>query len=343
MFDVEFLVPVCGRLKHRLADFKRYGLANSKNRSVKLTLIVSGELINDLDSGWPAGFSVNIVESKSSNFIGNLYRYYVDLDPSNLDFRWFVRLDDDSCTDVDGLLTNLDRFFDDSCPRYLGDLNAFHCARAGGELVAYNQYRSLLGPYDRFVDLMQNEVECGIMSASAVAKMIKNEASRQLLETRSDISGGFGDCVVAIAAAMSGVWPVNCPFVTKDPLIHEFSLLGGIRNHIHRVCRPESDGSPWGRPGSEAFTLLTKVVDASPNKVEASLVGKRLLIENSESVRLLEFLDGYKAKSKTEKNVLNWYEHAGQVLVLQECSVVERLKVHETGKISLEGSSITEL
>jgi len=30
MFDVEFVVPVCGRFSSRLADFKKYGLVKAR-------------------------------------------------------------------------------------------------------------------------------------------------------------------------------------------------------------------------------------------------------------------------------------------------------------------------
>jgi hypothetical protein len=343
MFDVEFLIPVCAKFAHRLDDFKRYGLVNRGNRSVLVSLVLSNESISGLDRGWPEGFSVEVVENKSSNFVGNLYRYYTGLNPASPRARWLIRLDDDSCTDVDGFLSNLDRFYDDSCPRYLGDLNVFHGAIAGGERLPYDRYSSLLGDYESFAPHMQNEVECGVMSASAVATMLRNESSMGLLRKRAELEGGFGDCVVAIAASMAGVWPVNCPFITRHPLIHEFSLLGGIRNHIHKVYRLSPGESPWGKSTPEGFTLLTKVLDASPNEKELSLAGKRFLLEGASVVRLFEFMDGYRAKSKTEDKKLNWYENEGEILILCEGVIVDRLRIDESGRLTAEGMSVMEI
>lgn len=343
MFDMEVLAPVCGRFRQRIDDFKRYGLVNLGGRSVLLNLVVSNERIEGLESGWPEGVEAKVLNNESPNHIANLYRFYTQLDPSVTRARWLVRLDDDSCTDVDGLLSNLDRFYDWEAPFYLGDLNKFHAARCGGEHVPFEHYRSLLGEFEPIVDLMQNEVECGIMSAAAVSKVMGNERSRLLLHKRASLEGGFGDCVVALASAMAGVWPIDCPFLTHQPLIHEFSLFGGPRNHIHQISRVPEGENFWGRASPECFTLLTKRVDDDPSELERSLAGRRFLMEAPDAVRIVEFMDGYVARIKLEHRRFNWYESRGEVLLIDATEIIHRFRVLDDGSLSCEGHSVREI
>lgn len=343
MFDMEILVPVCGRFRRRIDDFKRYGLVNLGGRSVLLNLVVSNEKIDGLESGWPEGVEAKVLNSESSNHVANLYRFYTQLDPSAPRARWLVRLDDDSCTDVDGLLSNLDKFYGSDMPFYLGDLNRFHAARGGGEHVPLEHYRSLLKDFEPFLDLMQNEVECGIMSAAAVSRVLGDDGARGLLHKRASLDGGFGDCVVALASAMAGVWPVDCPFVTHRPLIHEFSLFGGIRNHIHQVSRVAEGENFWDRSSPECFMLLTKRIDDDPNEMERSIVGRRFLVEAPNFIRIVEFKEDYIARIKLEHRQLNWYESKGEVLLFLADEILHRFKVLEDGTLSCEGFSVKEI
>lgn len=343
MYDMEVLVPMCGRFRQRIEDFKRYGLVNAADRKVLVSLVLSNEDIEDIGSGWPDGFEVEVLRNESPNHVSNLYRFYTEIDPSSPRARWLVRLDDDSCTDIDGLLSNLDRFYDHGQPFYLGELNDFRAARCGGEHTPFEHYRGLLGPFEPIVDLMKNEIECGIMSSAAVSKMLNNDKSRRLLHKRVHLDGGFGDCVVALASAMAGVWPISCPFVTHLPLIHEFSLFGGVRNHIHQVARVPEGENFWGRCSPESYRVLVKRIENDPSEIERSVFGKRLLVENESCVKIIELKDNYTARIKLEHKSFNWYESKGELLVLDETEVIHRIRVGEDNTYESEGFSVKEI
>jgi hypothetical protein len=343
MFDVEFVVPVCGALRHRIDDFKRYGLVNRGSRSVLLNVLVSNEDLPGIDRGWPEGFAVNVIQRESPNYIGNIYKFYADLDPSSLKSRWLVRLDDDSCTDVDGLVDNLDYFYDHTMPFHLGDLNPFHYARATAESGAYAQYRDILGRHERISGQMRNEIECGVMSVAAVAAILKNRDSIELLRRRSEISGGYGDCVVALASALARVWPVDCPFITHQPLVSDFSLLGGVRNHIHQFSRWRPGENAWGRVTAEGFDLVAKVVDNDITDSERGFVGKRFLIEGPNSMKIVEFLAGYKAAVKPDSRQHHWMERDGFIVIMVDGLVADRLKIDNSGTLVCDGLSIRQI
>lgn len=344
MFDVEILVPMCGKFMQRVRDFKKYGLVNIGSRSVLVNLVLSNENIEGIESGWPEGVVVNVVHNDHPGHVANLYRFYTTLDPNKLKARWLVRLDDDSCTDIDRLVANLDKHYDPESPVYLGDLNFFHAALGGGEHVPLSHYKSMVSEFEPFLGIMQNEIECGIMSAPAVAKMMRNMRSRDLLKKRCQLEGGFGDCMVAIAAALAGVWPINCPFLTHLPMVHEFSIFGGFRNHIHQISRIPEGENFFGRPSSpDSFKLLTKAIDNQPTEIEKSLFDKRFLMESPNSVRIIEFQKGYVAKIKLEETRCNWFEQDGRIIMLTDNSLSHRFDVESPGVLSCRGYSIKEI
>lgn len=343
MFDLDVIVPFCGKFRQRLDDFKRYGLVNQRGRRVRINAILSGETIEGLSDGWSGDFSVRAICNESDEYISNLYRYYLSIDPADVDFRWLIRIDDDSCTDVDGLVSNLDRHYGSESPAYLGDLHPLQNALNGYEGHLYEQYKHLLGDMEPFGNLLMSEVECSVMNSEAASKIFSNDASRRLIEKRASLSGGYGDCVVALAANIAGVHPISCPFITHRPLVGDFSLLGGVRNHIHMVARRPHGENFWNRTSVEVFALLTKVLDNAPNEFEKGMVGRRVLVEGDESIKIFEFKDSYQVRLKPSQRLLHWCEHAGELFVLDGESVMERMQIAADGSLHQDGSSVSLL
>jgi len=341
MFDLDVIVPVCGKFLQRIEDFKRYGLANRRGRSVRVNLIVSGEKIEGLDSGWGDGVDVRIVNSQSKEYVANIYGYYLSIDTRSVDFRWLIRLDDDSITDVDGLVSNLDLFYDHNEAWHLGDLTHFQGSLNGQEGHVYPKYKALLGEYERIAPVMRSEIECGVMSKGAVERVLSpGSPSRALVERRASLSGGYGDCVMAIASGISRVYPVDCPFITHLPLIHEFSLLGGLRNHIHQVSRSPERENFWGGASAEGFALLIKAIEGNPTELERSLFGKRLVVEGEDFIRIVDFLEGYRARVKLDQREFHWCEFGDKIVVMGSGEVIHRIKVEEGGGFSCEGALV---
>lgn len=337
MFDLDVILPVCSKFLHRVEDFKRYGLLNQRGRSVRVNLILSGEKVGGLTEGWRGDFEVRVVENPSPEYVANLYRFYLSVDPASPGCRWLVRLDDDSSTDIDGLVTNLDRFYGSDRECYLGDLHPLQDALNGFEGGVYQEYKSLLGEYEPFGGLIRTEIECGVMSRGAISKVLSNERSRRLIEKRASLCGGYGDCVVAVACALAGVYAIDCPFITHQPFLHEFSLLGGVRNHIHMISRSDEAENFMFRASPESFKLLTKVADSSPTEIERRFAGSRLLLESHDSIRIIQLNEGYTARVKLDHRKFNWYESDGEIVVLEAGNVFNRIKVGEDGSVGSEG------
>lgn len=316
-YDLEVMMPVCGRLLPRLEDFKKYGLVNLKERRVLVNLIESGEDLEGLESGWDSRIHVKTVKSPDKDYIRNMYRFYLTINPDDIQARWFIRLDDDSCTDVDGLVSNLDLFYDCDYPFYLGDMNDFHHALTGEEGQLYQEYKHLMGKYSSFASLMKNEVECGVVSRAALSKLLKDENSFRLLEFRSNLEGGYGDCVLALAAALAKVYPIDCPFITYRPLIAEFSLMGrGVRNHIHLVRRMPEGENFTDIISKTGYEILTRTIDGFVTDLEKSITGNRYMLETDNYIRTYEFAENRSVLCRFDHRKLLWLEKDGLICVL---------------------------
>lgn len=327
----------------RIDDFKKYGLLNIGDCSVRVNILVSGENIEGLEEGWGRVKEVKVVQNESPEYVANLYRFYLSVNPSDPDCRWLIRVDDDSCTDVSGLIENLDRFYGSDREFCLGDLHPLRNALNGSEGEVYREYSSLLGEYERFSSLMSVEIECGVMSRAALTRVLSDKRSRDLIEKRASLPGGYGDCVVALASAMARVYPIGCPFLSHEPLLHEFSLLGGVRNHIHMISRGPDAENFSHRVSPESFDLLVKVAESSPTELENRLAGKRLLLENETEMRILELGQGYRARMKLSGSRFNWYEREKELIVLEDGSLFAKFTPSEDGGFLCDNFAVSVL
>lgn len=325
MFDLEVLVPMSSKNPSRVEDFKKYGLINVRNRRVLVNVLISGGNLEGAERGWPAGVEVVVIHDESPNFVANVYKFYAGLKPTSPNARWLMRVDDDSCTDVDGLVANLDAVYDWESPFHLGDLTPFKNPLKNKEKAPFQKYKHLLGSLEYICGEMYCEIECGIMSAAAVSKVFGNSRSRDLVEQRSKLEGGYCDCVVGLASAIAKVFPINCPFVTHRPLIEQFSLFGGIKNHIHMVSRVEkAENFRVGRCSYESFLLLTKAIEANPSENEISLIGKKIKFQEGDKIKNLQLKPFYFAEVEEDKSHLNWFEDEGDIVILKGIKVAYR-------------------
>lgn len=337
--DLEVVVPVCRRFIGRIEDFKKYGIVNVGDRSVLMTLITSDESIEGLTEGWKKGVKARVQGSNCNDHVTNLYRYYARLKPDNIKARWVMRVDDDSCTDVDNLISNLDEFYDWDDKFYLGDLNDYTWAIHANESEPFQEYKHLLGNYENILWALKNETECGIVSYGGLIHLLNNERAFGLIKKRSELRGGYGDCVMAIAAALAKMYPVQCPFLSHLPLMGEFSLFGsGVRNHIHLVSRDCSGENFDNRAAPECFRVITKVVDNNPTENEQILFGKKFLFECPDFLKLYEFRSNYSLKVKFEDQMFQWMEEDGVIKVLNG-GVVNRFEMKADGTL-VDGSTI---
>lgn len=330
------VVPACGKFKDRIEDFKRYGLVNTGERRVVVNVLLSNEDVDGIESGWHKNIEVNVVKSEYSNYVSNIYRFYATLNPENINCKWMMKVDDDSCTDIDGLMSNLDEFYDWRESFYLGaSITEFRTALDGDEGSLYPEYSHLLGNYKRLARILKSEVESSVISAVALKRILTNEQSLKLIKFRSRMHGGYGDCVIPVASALAKVYPIDCPFVTHLPLLENFSLVGGMLNHIHMISRhTEGENFTWDRASHEHFILLTKIIDKNPTESEKSLVGSKFLLDTKDALKTYEFGEKHLLKVKFEDRAFMWMEHKGLIHIFNGNELIHRLSMEADGNLA---------
>ena len=238
MYDIEFHLAVCPsdeRYLQRFLDFKKYGLTNIKDKKVKLKLLVGSEKYpSEAVKDWPVEIDVIKHNYPTPSLLPKLYDYC-----SNIDFnsaRWYSRLDDDSITDVSGLLGNLENDFDHEREYYL--ISPFFGAieddvrNTDIKLACDFGYSHwFVGPDESYP---LHEVEFCAVSQAAIRRILTTEITKNFLKERTRIWRGYGDIALAYAAKMCKIHLIVVPFITHEPSLCDFTGFSGhLVNHIH--------------------------------------------------------------------------------------------------------------
>jgi hypothetical protein len=237
-YDIEICVPLCGKSQYskRINNFKKYGIQNIKNNKVLLSLLVGNEQIENIDKNWPC--DIKILTSNTDKAAEKIYSYYLNLNKEECSkVKWFMRVDDDSMTDIDGILKNLDYEFDYKKEYHLMadpcyDINPKYKEIA--QNLGY-EYWSNKKVSSHRKHTFTHEWEASVSSQKAILNIIQNDNCKQLFTKAIESNGGQGDHCLALAARMCKIHPVDCIFMTKDPALEDFSIFEGRFNHIHFI------------------------------------------------------------------------------------------------------------
>ena len=97
--DIEIVMAasMSGKYGRRIKDFKKFGLQEIGNHSVKLSILVGTEEMTDLDKGWPDGIEINIVTDELDHAAAKMNSFYANYSLEDLEqTKWLMRVDDDS-------------------------------------------------------------------------------------------------------------------------------------------------------------------------------------------------------------------------------------------------------
>jgi len=238
MKDFEILVPAettVAEIKNRFIDFKKYGFLNIKDHKIKVVLAACKE--NDIDflkKDWPENIEVEVFETPYKHVAQRIYDYYANYAEPNT-ANWYVRVDEDSITDINGLHKSLELAFDPDRDYHIGgdfndDIQGIE--RKLIEALGFGWWlRS---------GKLEHEHEISITSRSAMEKILKGDKSKKYFELRRQFEEGYGDHGLCFAARMNKIYHTSVRFLTRDPEIRNFSMFGGHLNHIHWVDREKT-------------------------------------------------------------------------------------------------------
>lgn len=235
IYDFEILVPAdtgIESIKKRFIDFKKYGLMNIKDHTIRLVIAASKN--NDIDFlkiGWDDKIEVVVHETPYEHIAQRIYDYYASFAKPNT-AKWYVRMDEDSITDIGGLYENLERAFDSEKDYHIGgDFNddIQDIERKILENLGFGWWlRS---------GVLKHEHEMSVTSRSAMEKILNGEKSKEYFKIRRQFEDGYGDHGLCLAARMNKIYHASAYFISKEPEIKNLSIFGGYLNHIHWIER----------------------------------------------------------------------------------------------------------
>lgn len=240
MFDLEILVPVhpTGKWLDRLNSFRRFGLLGGEQLRVRLVLLCGtwalDPALHDADA-WPGISNVAVVNGTSDEPAAKIYDYYANVLPEEgLQARWYLRVDDDSLTDIRRLVNHLDFTF-----YWRDSIHLTGTLLPNVRLPYATVLRELRG--DRFLQgaghcTLFHEWEHSVSSHTTMRRILAHRMAREFLRRVALIPDGVGDECLTCAARIVGIPLSQVPFLSAHCQLDEFALFtpsGDGFFHIH--------------------------------------------------------------------------------------------------------------
>jgi hypothetical protein len=237
MYDLEILIPVDLEkdfIIQRFQDFRKWGFRNTENIKIKLWLMTSKNSrkkpLDELINSWPMNFDVQCVITPNNHVSQRIMHYYVNyMKPDTA--RWYMRIDEDSMTNLGLLLKHLDEWFDHTRDFYIvGNTNRY----------THEIERNILEPLGfqhwYFGEHPEHEYEISIVSNSAIKKICENQNCKEYLSLREEFAEGYGDHALCHCARMCKIYPFKVDWIRTHANLMAFSS-GKYVAHIHEISR----------------------------------------------------------------------------------------------------------
>ena len=275
MYDYEFIIPTEVNnevILKRIADFKKFGIINHEGFKIKIFLMASRDNPkNQLEKNWPKDFDVQVIITPFEHVAQRIYWYYATIMKPDT-AKWYVRIDEDSLTDIAGLDRNLKLMFDHEREFHVvGHLN-WDIWDADEAILRSLGYGHFYRHHSNHRDTPPHEQEISVTSNAAIKKMFSNEKAVKYFDVRKEFADGYGDHGLCHCLRMNKIYPVSVSFLTHEAELVNYSGFGGFRNHIHHVSR---DASPKILDWLELFNR-----NPCPEDECTYLMGRRHLPKN---------------------------------------------------------------
>lgn len=236
MNDAKFVVLATEKSKKRLENFLEYCLEN-KSKKIECVLLLGPKNENSfaesiIEKYQTENKKISIVRYTTDEPSFKRNRYFRDLDQDTVDnFKWLISIDEDSITNVDGLIDSLNDDFNEDFPAYVcGEImdnfqkEEFLVAELFEKEYWYNGNS---GP------LHEWEISC--LNNKTMQMMINSEIIKKVFTYRTRFLSGWGDHCLALCLKMLQIYPVQASYMTSTNKIYEHSLLGKKFHHTHYI------------------------------------------------------------------------------------------------------------
>jgi hypothetical protein len=243
MYDLEIIIPVDLSneiIAKRFEDFAEFGFFNYEKLNIKLFLMASNntkeEDLKSLEKKFPETFDISSIITPYRHVAQRIMYYYSDLIKQDT-AKWYMRIDEDSLTDLAALMKNLENEFDHTRDFYIvGEVNR-DISDIERKILYFLGYKCF---YDKIQghdlrDAPAHEFEISITSNEAMKRILNNENCQKFFQIRKEFAEGVGDHTLCLSALMEKIYPISVRFLTYHPNATQFSTFGGVHNHIHHI------------------------------------------------------------------------------------------------------------
>lgn len=257
MYDLVLCVLTSSK-SERLPIFQKIGYKKSSKYKTKIVYLVDTDEKPDyLDEScdWYNCFG-GVGPSYTCRFIEYLKNTYDEA-------KWFLQVDDDSCTDLDKTIDLLNYFYDYEdpavltgslffflgMPRYVDRSEIFDpCFSTNIDQKLQKVLRDMevenifVGIEDlnkfKIMPTIARGWEHSVFSCGAVNKIKKYNRLQEFVLRCAKLNPEFGDQAPFILAKLAKVPISSCFFLTPTPSIEEYSVINknGRFSHIHHIC-----------------------------------------------------------------------------------------------------------
>ncbi|MEI8270181.1 MAG: hypothetical protein WCG45_02330 [bacterium] len=243
MYDLEIIMPVDLSneiIKRRFDDFIEWGFFNHEQLKIKLFFMASNDTkeedLKKLENSFPENFETSSIITPYKHVSQRIIYYYSDIIKPDT-AKWYMRIDEDSLTDLGSLMNNLENEFDHTRDYYIvGEINReiVPIERKILSFLGFNCFYNKIQGHD-LRDAPAHEFEVSITSNEAVKRILNNENCQKFFQIRKEFAEGVGDHTFCLAALIEKIYPISVRFLTYHPNATQFSIFGGIHNHIHHL------------------------------------------------------------------------------------------------------------
>jgi hypothetical protein len=258
MYDL-ILCVIATEKNNRLPIFQKIGYKKSNRYKVKIVYLADSKEKPDYlkEGDW-----FNCFEQMGNCFTSRFVEY---IRRTNDEAKWFLQVDDDSCTDIDKTIDLLNYFYDHEdpvvltgsftynlgMPRYVDrteDAETCFCYRVDYKLQKVLKDMEIENLFVGVENLDEAKIipfitrgwEHSVFSFGALKKIKKYERLEEYVSRCIEIDPDFSDQVPFVLAKIAKVPIAPCFFLTSAPSVEEYTAINktGRFSHIHYICEP---------------------------------------------------------------------------------------------------------
>jgi hypothetical protein len=255
----------------RLDKFKECGLMNIGDKKVKVFLLVGNEEMPTVEEGWQC--DTEVVRCDFWHNAPKTNHFFAEMTKSQINSsRWFMKIDDDSTTNVSALIDKIDEDFSwhnnvnitsEECNLRVMEGVSRPQDDMYISLIRESDYAAIIEDRDKNWKL--HEWEHNILSGSAVKHILnKGINTGILLKSLKYGNSGRSDHLITLLSNLSDIPFEKVKYMAYLPYIGDF--ISGKMLHIHYLYDKNRGGSPL------SFRLLQINKGKIPFKVEDNVV-----------------------------------------------------------------------